>query len=69
MTLPGGKVGQRERVLFVSMFYAVVAGVLTHYGLGPDASVSMVVVTSAAGVVASYTYKGSVAQAPAPGAA
>lgn len=59
MKIIGGNVGQRERILFVAMAYTLLAGVLSHYGFGPDSTTAMIVVTSAAGVVGSYTYKQS----------
>lgn len=64
MTLPGGKIGQRERVLLVTMAYSIAVGVLTHFDMGPSESVAVLVSTAGAGVVASYTYRASTANAP-----
>ena len=62
----GGNVGQRERILLVTMAYTILAGVLAHYGMGPDATAALTVTGGAIGVVGSYTYKASATTVPVP---
>lgn len=66
MRVLGGNFGQRERTLYASWMLTILCGILTHYGYGPTDSALTLLVTCACGVVASYSYRASTANEPAP---